>query len=606
MTEYGRGRGSEPWHPEDPLYGDQGWDGQQSAPAPDLHDGRPQQYPRQHPQWDGRAGEPYQGQQYAQAPYPGQYGNQPYPDQQQYQGPPYPDQQSYPDPQYGWDGDHGPGQGYGPGQPGDPYAGHDQRQPADPYGYQQQQQQHPQQQYDDQRYGQQHPQHEQDPQRQQQYDRQQADPADGWQPEPVDGPGQAFFADQPDSAGAGPGRDSTGDFDDRDEHDDRDEDEYEDEYEDAPRRRGKERRGGKPGKRRSGTACLLVAVVLAGGVGVGGYFAYDFYQTHFGPAPDFAGKGTGTVQVEIPAGAPTGEMGRVLQKAGVVKSAQAFVDAAADNPEGQTIQPGVYSLKKGMSGAAALELMLDPVSRSALIIPEGMRNAQIYATIDKKLELKEGSTAKVAEAQAGKLGLPDWADDNEKIKDPLEGFLYPARYDAGEKADPEGILRQMVTRATAEYEKYDLAGEAEKLKLDSPLQLVAVASMVQAEGKTSEDFGKMARVIYNRLEPGNTETNGKIEFDSTFNYLKGQSEINIGIDEIRNHDDPYNTYFYRGLPPGPIGNPGAEALEAAMDPEQGDWYYFVSVDGVTTKFAETHEEHQKLVAEFNENQKNKS
>ncbi|WP_030541951.1 endolytic transglycosylase MltG [Streptomyces albus] len=631
MTEYGRGRGSEPWHPEDPLYGDRGWDGQQTADGQSSYGEQPQQYSgqyQQQPQWDAQ-GAPYPGQPYPdqgppQQGYPQQGGQQQGYPQQGGQQHGYPQQQGYPHPQqggqqYGWDGgpqDTGQG-GYPAGGQGHggPYG----QQPTDPYGnpYPQQPprpgpggpqpyggghpQEHPEQ-------GRRHPDTGTGPQPRYRPAPQEQHAGDGWQQED-DGPGHAFFEDEPDSApgrrrGRAAGRDDRsarrGDgYDEPGGHDDGHDDGYDDED------GGDGRRGGRPKKRRSGVACLFVAVVLGGGVAAGGWFAYDFYQTHFGPAPDFAGEGSGSVQVEIPQGAGTGEMGRLLKSAGVVKSAQAFVDAAEGNPKGLSIQPGVYAMKKEMSGDAAVEWMLSPESRNALIIPEGMRNEQVYATIDKRLELKAGTTEKVAEKQAAKLGLPDWADDNEKIMDPLEGFLYPARYDVGDDAKPEDVLKKMVARAAAEYEKLDVEANAEKLELDSPLQLVTVASLVQAEGKTSDDFSKMARVVYNRLDPGNTETYGKIEFDSAFNYLKGQSEINIGIKEIRTTDHPYNTYFYRGLPPGPIGNPGAEALRAAIDPEPGDWYYFVGVDGENTKFAETHEEHEKLVEEFNANQKNK-
>ncbi|WP_095757674.1 endolytic transglycosylase MltG [Streptomyces xinghaiensis] len=644
MTEYGRGRGSEPWHPEDPLYGDRGWDGQPTADGRSPHGEQPPQYPEQYqqqPQWDAQ-GAPYPGQPYPGHPQQGHpqqgYPQQEYPQQGgQQQGYPqggqqhgYPRQEGYPQPQqggqqYGWDG--GPqdtGQGYAAAAGhGDPYG----QQPTDPYGRpypQQGGQQPPQGPPQPGRgpgpYGGGHPhghpeqgRHHPDPGTgpQPRYRPAPGEPQPGdWQQQEDDGPGHAFFADEPDSApgrrrGRGAAREDRpsrrGDgYDEPGGHDDGfDEEDDGGDGDDGDGRRG------RPKKRRSGMACLFVAVVLGGGVAAGGWFAYDFYQTHFGPAPDFAGEGSGSVQVEIPQGAGTGEMGRILKGAGVVKSAQAFVDAAGENPKGLSIQPGVYAMKKEMSGEAAVDWMLSPESRNALIIPEGMRNAQVYATIDKRLELKAGTTEKIAEKQAAKLGLPDWADDDAKIMDPLEGFLYPARYDMGEDAEPEDVLKKMVARATAEYEKLDVEANAEKLELDSPLQLVTVASLVQAEGKTSDDFSKMARVVYNRLDPDNTETYGKIEFDSAFNYLKGQSEINIGIKEIRNTDHPYNTYFYRGLPPGPIGNPGAEALKAAIDPEPGDWYYFVGVDGENTKFAETHEEHEKLVEEFNANQKNK-
>ena len=126
---------------------------------------------------------------------------------------------------------------------------------------------------------------------------------------------------------------------------------------------------------------------------------------------------------------------------------------------------------------------------------------------------------------------------------------------------------------------------------------------MQAEGVTDDDFRKMAEVVYNRLKAGNTETNGKLEFDSTYNYIKGQSKIDISISEIKNYDNPYNTYFYTGLPPGPIGNPGDAALKASVSPTDDGWYYFVAVGG-TTHFTKTYADHQKWVDKFNEQQKN--
>jgi UPF0755 protein len=123
---------------------------------------------------------------------------------------------------------------------------------------------------------------------------------------------------------------------------------------------------------------------------------------------------------------------------------------------------------------------------------------------------------------------------------------------------------------------------------------------VQAEGITHDDFRKMASVVYNRLKPTNDVTNQKLEFDSTYNYLKGQSKIDISVAEIRNYDDPYNTYFYKGLPPGPIGNPGEDALKAAVNPDGGAWMFFISIDGKKTDFTKTLADHEKLVQKFNE------
>jgi UPF0755 protein len=161
----------------------------------------------------------------------------------------------------------------------------------------------------------------------------------------------------------------------------------------------------------------------------------------------------------------------------------------------------------------------------------------------------------------------------------------------------------MVSLASAKYQELGLEKEAEVLGLDGPWQLLTVASLVQAEGTSHDDFRKMAEVVYNRLKPGNPQTYGRLEFDSTYNYVKNQSKIDLSITELRKYDNPYNTYFYKGLPPGPIDNPGEEALKGALNPTRDGWYYFISLDGKTSKFTKTLAEHEKLVNQFNEARK---
>lgn len=347
-------------------------------------------------------------------------------------------------------------------------------------------------------------------------------------------------------------------------------------------------------------ACLVVAAVLVGGVGGIGYFGYQFWQGQFGAAEDYAGNGSGEVQVEIPKGALGNEIGNILKKAGVVKSVDAFISAQQKNPKGIAIQAGVYTLKKEMSAESAVALMLNPASQANFVIPEGKRNTWVYDQLDKRLDLKEGTTKGIARAKADSLGLPDWAKNHKDVKDPLEGFLFPASYPVSKTAKPEEVLRKMVSRANAEYTKLDLEAKSSELGLKGPWQLVTVASLVQAEGKTHDDFRKMAEVIYNRLEPDNKETYQLLQFDSTLNYLKGQSEIKISEKEANSNPDPYNTYKHTGLPPGPIGNPGNDALASMLNPTNDGWIYFVATDGMNkTEFAKTHTEFLKLKDKFN-------
>ncbi|CAM5702849.1 Endolytic murein transglycosylase OS=Streptomyces alboniger OX=132473 GN=mltG PE=3 SV=1 [Streptomyces alboniger] len=135
------------------------------------------------------------------------------------------------------------------------------------------------------------------------------------------------------------------------------------------------RGGRKPKKRRSGCACLVVTLVFGGGLAGVGYFGYQFYQDRFGAAPTTRARARGTsssTSRRTPAAMRSAASSR---RPVVVKSVDAFVSAQGKHPQGQTIQSGVYTLKKGMSAANAVELMLSPKSRSNFIIPEGSRNS---------------------------------------------------------------------------------------------------------------------------------------------------------------------------------------------------------------------------------------
>ncbi|WP_327251783.1 endolytic transglycosylase MltG [Streptomyces sp. NBC_01244] len=570
MTEYGRGPGPEPWHPEDPQYGDQGWTGHEAQQGQMPYVGGPQQY-QQEPQPQQVYYTQQQGQdQYSQAqqmqyqqqmPYPQQVQQHPQQHAQQPQQP-----QAYGDQGQVWDtGQHqvwdtGQGQYAAVPQAADPYAG------ADPYA-QQQASGYPGEAPD--LYG--TPEAFPPPRPPSMRHLQTEEP---WQEE-EDAAADSFLA----GGSGGDDGDDDGDDGGRD-----------------GRRPG--RSGGKP-KKRSGMACLIAAVVIIGVVGGGGYYGYSYLKDKFSAAEDFAGEGTGSVTVDIPKGAGTGEMGRILKAAGVVKSAGAFVAAAAANPKGNAIQAGSYTMKERMSAKAAVALMVNGAGMNAMDVIPGWRNVQVYEAIDQRLKLSPGTTKSVAAKEAKNLGLPDWANTNKDIKDPLEGFLYPARYDLGKDVTPQSLLKQMVGKANEAYGNADLKGQASKLGLNNPLQLVTVASLVQAEGKYQHDFDKISRVVYNRLKPGNTETYGLLDFDSTINYIKGQSTLDVGsVNDLRKLDDPYNTYKIKGLPAGPIGNPGPDALKSALNPEPGPWYYFVSVNEDKTLFAVTNDEHNRNREEY--------
>lgn len=340
--------------------------------------------------------------------------------------------------------------------------------------------------------------------------------------------------------------------------------------------------GGRPGKkkRRSGCAVLLAFVVLAGALGGGGYVGYQYYENHIAAAPDYVGNGTGSVTVYIPDGATVAQIGNILKNNGVVKSVEAFTAAA----NGASIQGGSYTLRQQMSAAAAVTLITSPSAQNALVIPEGWRATQIYAALDKYLGLASGTTANAAKGSG--LGLPSYAGGNP------EGFLFPSRYSISKSSKPADALAAMVGQAQSEYGADDLQARAQALG-ETPYQIIIIASLIQAEAKQPQDFGKVSRVIYNRLQQQMA-----LDFDSTINYAKGRSTLHTTTADTL-YPSPYNTYLHKGLPPGPIDNPGHQAIEAALNPTSGNWLYYVTVKPGDTRFTASYAVQQQNVAAFN-------
>ncbi len=305
---------------------------------------------------------------------------------------------------------------------------------------------------------------------------------------------------------------------------------------------------------------------------------------------DYAGAGAGEVTVIVERGDTISEIGGKLQKAGVVLSADSFINAAAVDDRAGSIGPGRYTLKKQMSSIAALDLMLDPDSRasSRLVLPEGLRLEQTVSAAAEATDLPKSDFQKVLQAPA-QLDLPTWA------KDRPEGFMFPASYDLTGDETARSVLRQLVKRFDQASSDVALESRAVEVGL-SPYQVLIVASLLQAE-VAPPDFDRAARVIYNRLEQ-----DMPLQLDSTVSYALGVSDIQLNEDQLKT-TSPYNTYVRQGLPPRPINSPGEAALEAALSPAKGKWLYFVSIDPRTneTKFAKTYDDFLRLKAQFQSN-----
>ncbi len=354
----------------------------------------------------------------------------------------------------------------------------------------------------------------------------------------------------------------------------------------------RERRRHRRSKRRRFGSFLAVLVSLAvvGGLVAGVYFGgRALLGDLFAPAPDYAGPGHGSVEVTIPPGATLRSIGNILVEADVVASQDAFVNAAQAHPQGMSIQAGDYTLMQQMSAEGAVEALLGATTvLGRVTIPEGFRLEQIVERIDAETEFTNDEITAALDS-APELGLPEFA-----AGDP-EGFLFPATYDIRADTSAESLVQSMFSRFSRTAEELDLVAAAGSRDM-TPLEVVTVASIVQREVRRDQDLPDVAQVIYNRMSGACAEHGvpaGLLQMDSTVHFAAGANDSVFTSEEMRSIDSPYNTYLNPGLPPGPISAPGDDALSAALNPTDGDYCYFVTVDLDTgeTRFAQTQAEH---------------
>lgn len=326
---------------------------------------------------------------------------------------------------------------------------------------------------------------------------------------------------------------------------------------------------------------LVGAVYYGGRALVGDLFA--------GPA-DYSGEGSGDALVEVQQGDTVRDIGQTLERLGVVQSTAAFVEASRDEARATSIQPGFYQLRKQMSAASALALLLDPSSvvKNPLTIPEGKRLSEQLALFSKKSKIPVKEFQAVAADPQG-LGLPGYA------KGRLEGFVFPATYEVPPNSTAESLLAAAVKRFDQAAGTVDLEGRSAEAGR-TPYEVLIIASMIQAE-VPEKDFGKVSRVIYNRLAE-----DMRLKIDATVNYAVGKSLLDLSQQDLE-VESPYNTRKVKGLPPTPINSPGEAALEAALAPDKGDWLYYVTVNPKTreTRFTASYDEFLRWKAEYRDN-----
>jgi UPF0755 protein len=341
----------------------------------------------------------------------------------------------------------------------------------------------------------------------------------------------------------------------------------------------------------------VVALVIAGGAifvvqRIPGYAIAD--PPVAGNLPKPAGS---PVTVEVHRGDSADTIAARLKTAGVIQSADLFEEMAALEGVQNGLAAGQYQLSSGMPvGEVIARLHAGNTGAIRVTIPEGKRDEEVAAILDK---------AGVVPAQAfldalrnGKYGF-DFLSDNPAGAG-LEGYVFPDTYNFPQQNQASDVVSLMLTNFGQRLSP-DLrtAFKQENLSIHDA---VTLASIVEREAQKPEERATIASVFLNRMKAGMPlQADPTVQFALTANPKSlaafGLWKTELTLDDLAT-SSPYNTYVNKGLPPGPIANPGLGSLQAVAHPAQTKFLFFVAKDDGSHVFAETFAEHQANIAKY--------
>ncbi len=298
-----------------------------------------------------------------------------------------------------------------------------------------------------------------------------------------------------------------------------------------------------------------------------------------------------TVTITITAEDSFGDVAKRLDKEGLIQYRTLFKLFATITHSKDKVTMGTYTLNTDMDYRALIAGMSVNSATKAevsVVIPEGYSTQQIFELLEEKgVATAEDLKKEAAEHDYQFSFLKDLPLGDAGR---LEGYLYPDTYTFYTPHSPLYAINKLLvnfdSRITDELRE-EITNSGKTMH-----EVLTVASLIEKE-TDGTDRALIASVIYNRLNNPKAGTAGYLQIDATLAYLNGGK---VPTEADKAIDSPYNTYKYKGLPPGPICNPGMDSIRAAMHPEKSNYYYYALGDDKVHHFFKTYEEHQKFIA----------
>lgn len=293
------------------------------------------------------------------------------------------------------------------------------------------------------------------------------------------------------------------------------------------------------------------------------------------------GSGTTVKDVSFPAGSGVRKLAAELKAGGVIRSSWHFILVSRVRGQAQRLKAGDYRLNDAMDVTTILNKLVNgDVDFRRFALPEGYSIYQAAELLEQKGFFSKDDFLKACRDPQVLSGLGIRAES-------VEGYLYPATYNLTKT----GTAEQLVSQMTQRFEKA-FAGIGTGTAAVTRHEAVILASMIEKEAVTAEEKPLISSVFHNRLRIGMP-----LQSDPTAVYgVRAFSGKVKKADILR--VSPYNTYQIKGLPPGPIGNPGADAIKAALNPAKTPYLYFVARQDGTHQFSSSLAEHNQAVRQY--------